>query len=126
MPGFALDMMGSGLSAGAANAINGNATPAQTALGTVQGNAFALMTSTVEFTTVAAGTGAILPGTGGRLTNGDLIAVVNQGANALLVYPPVGKQIGLTAVNTAVSLPSGKVGLFLFRGDGNYFGLIGA
>lgn len=126
MPGWTLDLMGSGLSAGAANAINGASTPVQTALGSTQGTAYALTTSTTEFTTVAASTGAILPGTGGRAQSGDILFVINQGANALSVYPPVGFKIGLAATNAAVSIASGKTGLFQVRGDGNYFALLGA
>lgn len=126
MPGFTSNMMGAGLSAGQASAVNGDAQIGQTALGNSQATAFALSTSTTEFTTVAASTGAVLPAMGKRVGGGDVLAVINQGANALSVYPPVGFKIGLAATNAAVSVASGKVGLFLSRGDGNYFALIGA
>lgn len=126
MPGFTLDMMSAGLSAGAANAINGASLGAQTATGASQGTAFLLGNSTTEFTTVAASTGAILPAAGGRVLGGDVLVVVNQGANALSVYPPIGKQVGLIAANSPATVASGKTGIFLSRGDGNYFAVLGA
>lgn len=126
MPGWTADMMGSGFSAGAANAVNGNSTPSQTATGSTQATAYPLTTSTTEFTTVAASTGAVLPGTGGRIQSGDIVFVINQGANPLAVYPPVGFKIGLSATNTSVAVASGKTALFQARGDGNYFSLSGA
>lgn len=127
MPGLVKDMMGAGLTGPQAAAINGNMQSSQTATGNSQATAFLLQASGTEFTTVAASTGAILPGvltsSGAptRIAPGDILAVYNQGANALSVYPPVGGRIGLAAVNTAVSVPSGKAALFGARGDGNYF-----
>jgi hypothetical protein len=126
MPGFVKDMMGSGLTGPQAQAINGNVQLGQTATGSTQGTAFPLQFSGTEFTTVAASTGAVLPGTGFRLNPADILAVYNQGANALSVYPPVGGRIGLAAVNAAVSVASGNAALFVVRGDGNYFRLLSA
>jgi hypothetical protein len=124
MPGFLVTMMGAGLSAGQANAINGYGTAGQTATGATQGTAFPLTTEFTEFTTVAASTGALLPApTGVRPPGtGDAFLVANQGANALLVYPPVGFQIGLAGANTGVSVASGKVGYFVAKGNGNFWG----
>lgn len=121
MPGFQKDLMGVGVPAMQAQVINGIGQGAQTATGTVQADAFALTTCSTEFTTVAAGTGARLPAAGLNVSGGDILAVYNQGANALLVYPPVGFKIGLTATNGSISLASGKAALFGSRGDGNYF-----
>lgn len=126
MPGFVKDMMGSGLTGPQAGAINGSMLASQTATGSTQGTAFLLAQSGTEFTTVASGTGAVLPGVGFRLVGGDLLAVYNQGANALSVYPPVGGRIGLGSVNAAVSVASGKTALFGARGDGNYFVFLSA
>ena len=132
MPGLTKDMMGSGLAPAQAQAINGNMQASQTATGANQATAFPLSTSGTEFTTVAASTGAILPGVttssgaSTRVVGGDIFAVYNQGANALAVYPPVGGRIGLAAVNAAVSVPSGKSALFGARGDGNYFTFLSA
>lgn len=126
MTGFALDMMAAGLSAGAANAINGTAQLGQTATGSTQGTAFAIGFATTEFTTVAASTGAILPSTTGRASGGDEIEIFNNGANALAVYPPVGFRIGTASANASVSVPAGKGALFFVRGDGNYFSIVSA
>lgn len=127
MHGFILDMMSNGVSAGAANAIAGGAQIlGQTATGSTQGTAFLLLGPTVEFTTVAASTGALLPSAGGRVTGADTIVVVNNGANSLSVYPPVGFKIGTTATNGAVAVAAGKAGVFMARGDGNYFAIVSA
>ena len=124
MPGFLRTMMGGGLSAGQANAINGYGTAGQTATGSTQGTAFALQTEFTEFTTVAASTGCILPSASGALapSTGDSFFIANNGANALSVYPPTGGQIGTVAANTAVSVAAGKVGYFVAKGNGNYWG----
>lgn len=126
MPGFQADVMGAGMAAGAAAAINGDRQAAQTATGSNQATAFALTASSTEFTTVGASTGAILPGTSGRVVGGDILAVFNQGASTLTVYPPVGFKIGLAATNAGVSVASGKSALFAARGDGNYFAFVSA
>lgn len=126
MPGFQADVMGAGMSGGAAAAINGDRVGAATATGSAQADAYALTSSSTEFTTVASGTGARLPSTASRVVGGDILAVFNQGANTLLVYPPVGFKIGLAATNAGVSVASGKSALFAARGDGNYFSFISA
>lgn len=126
MRGFTLDMMGVGASAGLASAVNGAMLLSQTALGNSQATAFALTVSVTEFTTVAASTGAILQGTTTRVRQGDPVTVVNNGANALSVYPPVGFKIGTAATNAALSVPAGKSAIFLARGDGNYFAVLSA
>lgn len=132
MPGFVKDMMGSGLTSQQASSINGNMQSGQTATGANQATAFPLQFSGTEFTTVAASTGAILlgvttaSGAPTRIVPGDIFAVYNQGANALLVYPPVGGRIGLAAVNAGFSVASGKAALFGARGDGNYFVFLSA
>jgi len=126
MLGFQTDMMGAGISWPAAQAIGGLQQLGQTATGNSQATAFALTAATTEFTTAAASTGAVLPAIGFRVTGGDALVVVNNGANALSVYPPVGFKIGLAATNAAVSVASGKSALFLARGDGNYFAIVSA
>lgn len=126
MPGFMLDVQQSGLSAQVALNLNGIGAGGLTATGSTQATAYQLATPSNEFTTVAASTGAILPAPGGRVSAGDIVAVYNQGANALSVYPPVGYKIGLAATNAAVSVASGKSALFCARGDGNYFAFLSA
>lgn len=83
-----------------------------TATGTVQGDAFAIATSFIRFTTVAANTGGRLPATGG------LIEVENGGVSALKVYPDSGNTIDGGSANAAVTLAVGEKRLFLAYATG--------
>src|SRR5215213_7364113 len=103
MPGFQKDLMGVGMPAMQAQVLNGIGQGAQTATGSTQATAFAITTCSTEFTTVAASTGAVLPAPGLNVSSGDILAVYNQGANTLTVYPPVGFKIALGATNAGVS-----------------------
>lgn len=87
---------------------------ALTAAGTTQATAWPIQNEYAEFGTVAAGSGAVLPTSQfiGGLTPGDTFTVANMGANALLVYPPVGGKINLGAANAGFSVASGKVATF--------------
>lgn len=125
---FAKTLMGSGFPSQQAIAINGYQTLAQTATGSTQATAFVLQTELTEFTTVASGTGAVLPApaSSSPLVANDSLTVVNLGANALLVYPPVGFGIGLTGTNTGLSIPSGKTAVFIAKGNGNYYAIVSA
>jgi len=89
-----------GMSATAAQASVGTAADQLTAAGTVQGNAAPLGADNNRFTTVGAGTGCILP----AMNPGDSINVFNAGANALLIYPPVGAKINALGTNAGYSL----------------------
>ena len=89
-----------GLSAIQAQAIQGTVASGLIATGTTQANALPLGADNNAFATVAAGTGAILP----AMNPGDDVTVYNGGANALLVYPPVGGQIKGLGVNAGYSL----------------------
>lgn len=124
------DIMAAGTSGGAAAAITGNASMAlaQTALGSSQGTAYVILNAIVEFTTTAASTGAILPAvaTGGRFNGADAIMIVNNGANSLSVYPPVGFKIGNASANTAIAVATNKMCIFIGRGDGSYFANLSA
>ncbi|TDN70414.1 hypothetical protein [Paraburkholderia sp. BL10I2N1] len=70
----------------------------------------------VCFSTVAANAGAILPAGGGAEIN-----VFNGGANALLVYPPVGGNVNQGTVNVAFSVAVGKNCLFQSPDGLNWF-----
>lgn len=96
----ARDIMKGGLSAGTSKAINGQILPALTGAGTTQATATAASASINVFTTVASGTGGILP----ACEIGDAVEVCNLGANALTVYPDVGARINALTTNTGVSL----------------------
>lgn len=124
MPGFLRTMMGGGLSSGQANAINGYGTLGATATGATQATGYLLQNEFTEFTTVAASTGALLPAPTAvnAPVTGDAFFVANQGANALLVYPPLGFSVGTAATNAGVSVAAGKVGYFVSKGNGTYWG----
>ena len=74
------------------------------AAGTTQGTATILLLDINNVTTVAAGTGVILP----ALTAGAKITIFNNGANTLLIYPAVGDSIDILAANAAISVPVGS------------------
>lgn len=90
----------SGLTAVNAAAIQGLVANNLTALGTTQGNALPLPADINKFTTVAAGTGTVLP----AMNPGDSVTLFNGGANALLVYPPVGGKINSLGNNAGYSV----------------------
>lgn len=127
MPGFQLDIMGSGASSLLAANINGVGVSGLTATGSTQATALLITSCSNIINTAAASTGVRLPGaTESRAGVGDIIAVYNLGANALAVYPPVGGTINLIAVNTALSVPTGKAALFSPLGNGNYLYFLSA
>lgn len=78
------------------------------ATGTTQATAAALGGFTNVFQTVLTGAGAILPE---FIVNGTF-KVVNDSTNALLVWPPVGAQIGANDPNAAVSIAPGSSSFF--------------
>jgi hypothetical protein len=89
-----------GFSANQATAIQGTVASGLTATGSTQATALPLGADNNAFSTVAAGTGAILP----SMNPGDDITVYNGGANALLIYPPVGGMIKGLGTNAGYSL----------------------
>lgn len=78
------------------------------ATGTTQATASALGGFTSIFSVVPVGSGAILPM---FVTNGSF-KIVNEGLNALLVYPPNGAQINAFGSNAPVSIAMGGVSTF--------------
>lgn len=89
-----------GTAAPQAQAIQGTVANNLTATGTIQGNALPLPADICKFTTVAAGTGTILP----AANPADSGTLFNAGANALLVYPPVGGKINALGTNAGYSV----------------------
>ena len=71
------------------------------AAGTTQGTATALTSDYNIATTVASGSGVVLP----TATTGRRLIVVNKGANALNIYPASGAAIDALGSNVALSLP---------------------
>jgi hypothetical protein len=80
-----------------------------TAAGTDQSTALQLNYAHSSVSTVAAGTGVILPTT----RAGREMKVFNRGANALNVYPPVGSQINALATNAPFVLAAGTSASFV-------------
>lgn len=103
------NLMGSGVPPLQARMTLGSVATGLTGAGTGQSDATAVTSDINVFTTVAAATGARLPA---NLSQGDEITVANNGANALLVYPPIGAAIGTAATNAGVSVAAGKIGVF--------------
>lgn len=114
-----------------ASAIIGGLTNSLTAAGSTQAGATQLqLTSNSVFTTVAAGTGAILPPGISTITDklaaGDWIRVINYGANALLVYPPTGGAISNGSVNAGFSVAANKNAEFVCIDGTNFFATLSA
>jgi hypothetical protein len=103
----------------AASAVVGRITTAiktgLTALGSSAATALPIVAWFNHFSTVAASTGAALPGT---VPAGESVVIRNDGANALTVYPPTGKTVH--AYNS-LSLSAGAVGRFVSDGNGNFW-----
>lgn len=103
-------MVTAGLSAVQAAAIQGTTANNLTALGTTQGTALPLPADVNNVTTAAAGSGVIAP----AMNPADDLIVHNGGANALLVYPPVGAAINGLAVNTGYSVATATPLCFMY------------
>lgn len=89
-----------GMSATEAQASVGTAQDQLVATGASQATAAPVPADNNRFTNVAAATGCILP----AMNPGDNITIMNAGANALKVYPPVGGQINALGANAAYSV----------------------
>lgn len=81
-----------------------------------QANALGLKLGNNVVTTVATAADSVaLPAglqTGGANRNGMEVTVMNQGANAVAVFPATGGAIGAGAANASVSVPAGKMAIF--------------
>lgn len=95
-----------------------------TATGTTQGTAFAITKSLDIFTSVASGTGAVLPtldANGNAIVAGYVVTVLNEGTNILTVYPPSGQQIDANATNIGVTLFNPGNARFVFVGENRWY-----
>lgn len=89
-----------------------------TALGTTSADAYVMLQQNFyRFDTVAAGTGARLIAAATVALPGVIVTVMNNGANALLVYPPVGGTINALGVDAGYSLAVGAVQQFIYVSD---------
>lgn len=119
MPQRTTKIIGAGMPAGTALQISGDCQDNVTAAGSTQATATPVSGDTVVVTTTAASTGVILSGP--SFSSGDDCIVCNLGANALLVYPPLGGQINALAVNAGFSIATGKSAVFVARADASKF-----
>ena len=117
-----VNLMGSGSSGLNAEAITGIISLAQTATGASQGS-LTLPSDIVVYSTSTASNGPTLPATAG---SGDSYIVVNNTANSINVWPPVGFKIGTGSTNAALAVGAGKACKFYALGDGNYAALLSA
>jgi hypothetical protein len=89
-----------------------------TATGTNQGTAYPLARNCfVEFTTVASGTGCLLP----PILVPCTLEIQNSGANALLIYPQPGGTINGGSVNGSYSLPAAQAVIFTASSLTNWY-----
>jgi hypothetical protein len=107
---LAARMVAAGLSAIQAQAIQGTTANSLTALGTTQGTALSLGADVNNVSTVTSGTGVIAP----AMNPSDDILVHNGGANALLLYPPVGASINGLGANVGYSIAVATPLCFMF------------
>lgn len=107
---LAYKVMGANVQALAVQALCLDAASGLTATGTNQGTAYAVTTATAEFTTVAAGTGAVLSSSA---VPSDSQLIYNGGSNPLSVYPPLGGSFNAQATNAAMLLQPATACLFV-------------
>ena len=117
-----VNLMGSGSSGLNAEAITGIISLAQTATGASQGS-LTLPTDIVVYSTSTAANGPTLSATA---QSGDSFIVINNTANSINVWPPVGFKIGTGSTDAAKAVGAGKVCTFYALGDGNYAALLSA
>lgn len=119
-----------GIPPATAQAIVGRVADDLTATGSTQGTALPLPADINRVTTAAASTGVILPplATGGTLgiRPGDEIIVINSGANAVLVYPPVGGTVNALSANAGFSVAAGGRAQFTTTNGLAYFAILSA
>jgi hypothetical protein len=82
-----------------------------TATGSTSGGALALAANVNQVATVASGTGVRFPD---QAFYGGEMVVINDGANALKVYPTTGTNIDALGTNVAYDLPAGSVGVWTY------------
>jgi hypothetical protein len=86
----------------------GVANIAVAATGTIQGDAFVIITDIIMITSGAANTGVKLP----AITPLDVVTIINAGTVNIKVYPFLADYIGTAAVNVAVDLAAGARATF--------------
>lgn len=94
-----------------------------TAAGSTQATALALSTDYSVIGTAALSTGVILPV---KAALNDDYVVLNNGANPLSLYPPVGHKFNNGATNAAVSIAVGKAAHAFYTGNLQWVVIVGA
>lgn len=122
------NLMGTSSPPAQAQAIAGYASLAQTATGASLATALAMPSDFVQFTTVAASTGARLPAsTAGNVNIPDSYVVVNYGANTLSVYPGTSSgKIANGSAGAAFSVAANKSAHFFYLGSDNWAAILSA
>jgi hypothetical protein len=111
MPSLNSLIRGGGVWAGT---LQDTASLAASGAGSAQADATAITADMTAFTTVGASTGARLPV---ATHPGESYTVLNAGANALALYPPVGHKLNAAAANASVSVAAGKSARALYCGS---------
>lgn len=119
---LAYKLFGSGLNTLSVAAMTDVATGLASS-GTTQNDAYEVTTAKAYFSTVAAGSGAILDD---QAAAGDEQMIYNAGANALNVYPPSGAAIKPRGANEAISLPTNTGCIFLCISTTQWVGVLSA
>jgi len=120
---LAKQMMGGGISAGMAKAMNGTVATALSGAGTTQATGTAINAAFNVFTTVAASSGATLP----SCEIGDSVLVFNNtGTNALTVYPDTSSTINQLSANTGVLLAPYNGAIFYRVSATGWFAILSA
>lgn len=116
-------LMGSGFAAQQAINACGDVVDTITAAGTTNADATGLSAAINRVTTAAASTGVRLMAP----EAGSQVAVINSGANAVLVYPSTGAAINaLTATTGGFSVAAGGRALFIGTSSANWFAVLSA
>ena len=103
-----------------ASIIAGDLQTGVVAAGTTQSGATPVYGDNVVVATCAAGAGVILS-TNASFAPGDDVFLTNQGANACLIYPPVGGQINALGANVGFSVAAGKQTNFRSVGGNQFY-----
>ncbi len=96
--------------------------------GTNQATATAITTANTIVSTVAAGTGVVLPSSASvpPVNTNDRLHVANHGANTLACYPPVGGSLSNNAVNVPALIAPNKCADFYCIDGTNYTAILSA
>jgi hypothetical protein len=119
---LAYKLFGSGLNTLSVAAMTDVAT-GLTAAGTTQGDAYEVTTAKAFFSTVGAGSGAVLDD---QAAPGDEQFIYNGATTALNIYPPSGAAISPRSSNEAITLPQKTGCIFFCISSSQWVGVLSA